>query len=63
VVYFREGLIDKALDTVENAYEEVIKYNLPASYRSDVENIGKAIATASGNAAAQKAWAQRSAAK
>jgi tetratricopeptide (TPR) repeat protein len=63
VVYFRGGHIEKALDTVDQAYDEVTKYNLAPSYRSEVEDIGKAIANASGNAAAQKAWAQRGATK
>jgi tetratricopeptide (TPR) repeat protein len=60
VVYFREGLIQDALDTVEKAYDEVTKYNLAPQYRNEVERIGKSIAVASGNAAAQKLWSERS---
>lgn len=63
VIYFREGLIQEALDTIEKAYDEVSKYNLAPQYRNEVENIGKSIANASGNAAAQKLWSQRSPAK
>jgi tetratricopeptide (TPR) repeat protein len=60
VVYVREGLIQDALNTVEKAYDEVTKYNLAAQYRNEVESIGKSIADASGNIAAQKLWSQRS---
>jgi hypothetical protein len=63
VVYFREGLIQDALNTVEKAYDEVTKYNLAARHRNDVESIGKSIANASGSAPAQTIWSQRSAAK
>jgi len=59
VVYFREGLIQDALNTVEKAYDEVTKYNLAPQYRTEIENIGKSIADASGNVAAQKLWSQR----
>ncbi len=40
VVYLREGLIQDALNTVEKAYDEVMKYNLAAQYRTDIESIG-----------------------
>lgn len=63
VVYFREGRIQDALNTVEKAYDEVTKYNLGPRYRNEVENIGRSIANASGNVAAQKLWSQRSPAK
>jgi tetratricopeptide (TPR) repeat protein len=59
VVYFREGRIQEALDSVEKAYNEVTKYNLASQYRNEVEKIGKAVADASGNTAAQKLWSQR----
>ncbi len=62
VVYFREGRTQDALKTVEKAYEEVTKYNLAPQYRSEVESIGKAIAEASGDLAAQQLWSQRKAA-
>lgn len=63
VVYFREGRIQDALNTVEKAYDEVTKYNLGPRYRNEVENIGRSIANASGNVAARKLWSQRSPAK
>jgi tetratricopeptide (TPR) repeat protein len=59
VVYFREGHIQDSLNTIEKAYGEVTKYNLAARYRNDVESIGKAIASASGDEATQKLWSQR----
>jgi hypothetical protein len=63
VVYFREGRIQDALSTVEKAYDEVTKYNLGPQYRNEVENIGRSIANASGNVAAQKLWSRRRPAK
>ena len=60
VVYFREGRTQDALNTIEKAYDEVTKYNIPPQYRTEVENIGKSIANASGDAAAEKLWSQRS---
>jgi len=63
VVYLREGLIQRALDTAEKAYEEVTKYNLAPQYRNEVEGVGRSIADASGNVSAQKLWSQRSPAK
>lgn len=63
VVYFREGLVQDALDTVEKAYGQIIKYNVATRYREEVENIGKSIANASGNADAQKVWSERSSVK
>ena len=60
VVYFREDRVQDALNSIEKAYDEVTKYNLAPRYRNDVETIGKSIANASGNEAAQKLWSQRS---
>ncbi len=60
VVYVREGHIQEALKTVEKAYDEVTKYSVAPRYRNEVEKIGKAIADASGDSAAQKLWSQRS---
>jgi len=62
-VYFREGRVEDALGTVENAYDEVTKYNLASQFRTEVENIGKSIANASENTATQKLWSQRGPAK
>jgi len=59
VVYFREGRIQDALRTAEVAYGEVTKYNLAPQYRNEVENIGKAIANASADSAAQEVWSRR----
>ena len=63
VVYFREGRVQDALDTVEKAYDEVTKYNLAAQYGTEVQDIGASIARASGSVAAQKLWSERSPAK
>lgn len=63
VVYLREGRVQDALKTVETAYDQATKYDLAPRYREEVENVGKAIANASGNADAQKTWSQRGAAK
>jgi tetratricopeptide (TPR) repeat protein len=63
VVYFRESRVQDALHTVEKAYDEVTKYNLDPQYRNEVENIGKAIANASGDSAAERVWSQRGPAK
>jgi hypothetical protein len=54
VVYFREGRVQDSLTTIENAYEEVTKYKLASEVHNQVINIGKAIATASGDPAAQR---------
>jgi hypothetical protein len=48
-----------ALTTVEKAYDEVTKYKLAASYRNELVSIGKAIANASGDSAAQQVWSKR----
>ena len=63
VVYFREGLVQDALNSVEKAYDEVTKYNLASQYRNEVVNIGQSIANASGNSAVQKIWSERAPAK
>lgn len=63
VVYFREGRTQDALNAVEKAYDAVTKYNLGPQYLNDVENIGKSIANASRDSAAQKLWSQRSGGK
>ena len=49
--------------TFSVAYDEVTKYKLAPQYRTEAENIGKSIAIASGDVAAQKLWSQRSPAK
>jgi tetratricopeptide (TPR) repeat protein len=59
VVYFREGRIQDALTTVENAYDEVTKYKLAPHYYNEVVKIGKVIADASEDSAAQRTWSQR----
>jgi tetratricopeptide (TPR) repeat protein len=63
VVYFREGLVQDALNSVEKAYDEVTKYNLASQYRNEIVNIGQSIANASGNSAVQKIWSERAPAK
>jgi tetratricopeptide (TPR) repeat protein len=59
IVYLREGRIQEALNTVEKAYNQVTKYNLAPRYLKEVTDIGKAIANAGGDSAAQKVWSQR----
>jgi tetratricopeptide (TPR) repeat protein len=59
VVYFREGRTQEALATVEKAYNEVTKYKLAPQFHNQVVKIGKAIADASGDSAAQRTWSQR----
>jgi tetratricopeptide (TPR) repeat protein len=59
VVYFRESRIQDALKTAEKAYDDVTKYKLPSRYQNEVVKIGKAIADASGDSAAQRTWSQR----
>jgi tetratricopeptide (TPR) repeat protein len=59
VVYFREGRIQDALATVEKAYDEVTKYKLAPRFHNEVVKIGKAIADASEDSAAQRTWSQR----
>jgi len=59
VVYFREGRIQEALTTVEKAYDEVTKYELAPQFHNQVVKIGKAIADASEDPAAQRTWSQR----
>jgi hypothetical protein len=59
VVYFREGRIQDALTSVESAYNEVTKYKLAPQFHNDVAKIGKAIADASEEDAAQRTWSQR----
>ena len=59
VVYFGEGRVQDALATVEKAYDEVTKYKLAAKFQNNVVKIGKAIADASGDSAAQRTWSQR----
>jgi hypothetical protein len=63
VVYFREGLVQDALNVVEKAYDEVTKYNLASQYRNEVVNIGQSIANASGDSAVEKVWSERASAK
>jgi tetratricopeptide (TPR) repeat protein len=60
VVYFREGHIQDALTTVEKAYDEVTKYKLAPQFHNQVLKIGKAIADASEDSAAQRTWSQHS---
>jgi len=59
VVYVREGRTQDALTTVEKAYDEVTKYKLDRHFYNEVVKIGKAIADASGDSAAQRTWSQR----
>jgi tetratricopeptide (TPR) repeat protein len=59
VVYFREGRTLDALTTVEKAYDEVTKYKLTPQFHNQVIKIGKAIAEASEDSAAQRTWSQR----
>lgn len=59
VVYFREGRIQEALAAVEKAYDEVTKYKLAPQFHNQVVRIGKAIADASEDPAAQRTWSQR----
>jgi len=58
-VYFREGRAQDALVTIEKAYDEVTKYKLAPRYHNEVVSIGKAIADASADSAAQRTWSQR----
>jgi tetratricopeptide (TPR) repeat protein len=58
-VYSREGRTQDALTTVEKAYDEVTKYQLAPQFHNQVIKIGKAIAGASGDSAAQRTWSQR----
>jgi len=59
VVYFREGRTQDAITTVEKAYDEVTKYKLAPQFHNQVIKIGKAIADASEDSAAQRTWSQR----
>ena len=59
VVYFREGRNQDALTTIEKAYDEVTKYKLAPKFRNEVVKIGKAIADATGDSAAQRTWSER----
>ncbi|HYR92192.1 MAG TPA: tetratricopeptide repeat protein [Terriglobia bacterium] len=59
VVYFREGRLREALSTLEKAYADVTNYKLDPIYRNELLSIGKAIANASGDSAAQELWSQR----
>jgi tetratricopeptide (TPR) repeat protein len=59
VVYFREGRAQEALATVEKAYNEVTEYKLAPQFHNQVVKIGKAIADASEDSAAQRTWSQR----
>ena len=59
VVYFRESRTQDALTTAEKAYDEVTKYKLASRYQNEVVKIGKAIADASADAAAQRTWSLR----
>jgi tetratricopeptide (TPR) repeat protein len=59
VVYFREGRTQDALAAVEKAYDEVTKYRLAPQFHNEVVKIGKAIADASDDSAAQRTWSQR----
>jgi tetratricopeptide (TPR) repeat protein len=59
VVYFREDRVQEALKTVEKAYDEVTTHKLDSVYRNQVLTVGKGIASASGDPAAQKLWSQR----
>ena len=60
VVYFREGRAQEALTSLEKAYEEVTKYKLAPQFHNQVIKIGKAIADAREDSAAQRTWSQRS---
>jgi hypothetical protein len=44
---------------VEKAYDEVTKYKLAPQFHNQVLKIGKAIADASEDSAAQRTWSQR----
>ena len=60
VVHFREGRAQEALTSLEKAYEEVTKYKLAPQFHNQVIKIGKAIADAREDSAAQRTWSQRS---
>ena len=59
VVFSHEGRIQEALAAVEKAYDEVTKYRLAPQFHNEVVKIGKAIADASDDSAAQRTWSQR----
>jgi tetratricopeptide (TPR) repeat protein len=59
VVYFREGRVPDALKTIEKAYDEVDKYKLAPQFYNSVIKIGRDIADASQDSAAQRTWASR----
>jgi tetratricopeptide (TPR) repeat protein len=60
IVYLREGRTADALTTVDSAYTEAKKPNVSPSFVSEVVQIGRSIAQATGDIDAIAKWSQRS---
>lgn len=60
IVYVREGRTADALQTVDLAYAEAKKPNVSPSFISEVVQIGRSIAQATGDKDAIAKWSQRS---
>jgi len=60
IVYVREGRAEDALKTSDLAYAEVKKPNVSPHFVSEVLQLGRAIAQATGNKDAITKWSQRS---
>jgi tetratricopeptide (TPR) repeat protein len=59
IVYFREGYTAEALATADSAYEQSTQSHVPASFVTEVVNVGRSIAHTSGDSAAIEKWSRR----
>jgi tetratricopeptide (TPR) repeat protein len=62
IVYFRQVRLPEALQTIDQAYDQVTKFYLPANILNNVIKIGKGIADVSNDPAAKSTWEQRASA-
>lgn len=60
VVYSREQRYSEALNLLERAYNQAIAFEAPVTVVKQIVDNGKAISTATGDAAASATWLQRS---
>ena len=60
IVYIRQGRASDALKSVDLAFAEANKANVPSTVVGNVVKIGRAVAQATGDKEAIEKWAQRS---
>lgn len=59
VVYYREQRYAEALETLERAYDQSVKFRAPADIVEQIANDGRAVSTATGDVDAIALWSKR----